>query len=127
SRDWSPDVCSSDRNPLLAAAVAADVSLSPAVHAASDDELAQIRLQLQSLMQRVDRLEAENDTLQAENSQLKRQAERVGRQLDMHSSELARAADAPAPAAASAGWSDRVKLQGDARYRHQRSDDESAD
>jgi hypothetical protein len=114
-------------NPLLAAAVAAALSLSPAVHAASDDELAQIRLQLQSLMQRVDRLEAENDTLQAENSQLKRQAERVGRQLDMHSSELARAADAPAPAAASAGWSDRVKLQGDARYRHQRSDDESAD
>jgi hypothetical protein len=113
------------KNPLLVAAVAAALSLGPAVHAASDDELAQIRLQLQSLMQRVDRLEAENDELEAENSRLKSQAERVGRQLDVQSNELARAADTPVPVAA-AGWSDRVELEGDVRYRHQRSDDESA-
>ncbi len=112
------------KHQLLAAAVAAALSLGSAAHsapnpAASSDELAQIRSQLQNLLQRVDKLEAENDTLKVENSQLKSQTEQVSKQL-------AQAVDAPNPAVKAADWPNRVTLKGDARYRHQQTDDESA-
>lgn len=106
------------KNQLLAAAVAAALGLGSA-HAASNDELAQIRSQLQNLLQRVDRLEAENDTLKVENSQLRSQTEQVSKQL-------AQAVDAPTPAVKAADWPNRITLKGDARYRHQQTDDESA-
>lgn len=64
------------RKKLLAVAIAATLSVGAAAHsapnqiaanqAASNDELAQIRSQLQSLVQRVDKLEAENATLKAD-------------------------------------------------------------
>jgi hypothetical protein len=109
------------KNQLLAAAVAAALSLgATAAHAAASDELAQIRSELQNLLQRVDRLEAENDTLKTENSELKSQTEQVSKQLS-------RVIDAPQPAATAADWPNRVMLKGDIRYRHQQTDDASAD
>lgn len=114
------------KNQLLAAAVAAALSLGSAAHAATDDELAQIRSQLQNLLQRVDRLEAENDTLKAENSQLKSQTEQVSRQLAQQTQQVAQAVDAPKPAVKGADWPNRISIRGDARYRYQYTDDESA-
>ncbi|HVF17650.1 MAG TPA: hypothetical protein VNA21_12085, partial [Steroidobacteraceae bacterium] len=58
----------------IATAVAAVLSASVgSANAASDDELAEIRSQLQGLIQRVDKLEQENATLKSENEGLKAQ------------------------------------------------------
>jgi hypothetical protein len=114
------------KHPLLAAAVAAALSLSSSVHAATDDELAQIRSQLQNLLQRVDKLEAENNSLKSENDQLRSQTEQVGKQLAQQLSQVSRAADAPKPEVKGADWPNRVTLKGDVRYRHQQTDDDSA-
>lgn len=103
---------------LLAAAVAAALSVGSAAQAKSpDDEFAQIRSQLQTLMQRVDKLEAENSALKVENDQLKLQTEQVSQQLT-------RAADAPPPAVKAADWPSRIMLKGDVRYRHSQTEDE---
>lgn len=117
------------KNQLLAAAVAAALSLGCTAHsasnatasngAASSDELAQIRSQLQTLMQRVDKLEAENITLKSENDQLKLHTEQVSRQLTQ-------SVDSPKPAVKAADWPSRVTLKGDVRYRHSQTDDERA-
>ena len=73
------------KNQLLAAGVAVALGFGcvapDLAQAASDDELAQIRSQLQSLIERVDRLEAENNTLKTENDQLKVQSEQVTKQV----------------------------------------------
>ena len=62
--------------PVIAAAVAAALSQLPAgAQAASPNDLAQIREQLQGLMQRVDKLEQENQSLKSENADLKAQGE----------------------------------------------------
>ncbi len=110
------------KNQLLAAAVAAALSLGSAAHAASNDELAQIRSQLQSLMQRVDKLEAENNTLKAENDQLKAQTEQVEQTNHAEPPILQPAV----PAVKAADWPNRVVVKGDVRYRHQQTDDDSA-
>ncbi|WP_129776641.1 putative porin [Peristeroidobacter soli] len=110
---------------LAAAAAAAALSMGSAAHAASNDEIAQIRSQLQSLMQRVDKLEAENDTLKAENDQLKAQTEQVTKQLAATNHQSADKLTPP-PAAKAADWPNRIVLKGDVRYRHQETDDESA-
>jgi hypothetical protein len=107
---------------LLAAAVAAALGfgcVAPSMaQGASSDELAQIRSQLQSLIERVDRLEAENHTLKAENDQLKTQTEQVAKQTAEASKQ--------APAVKAADWPNRIALKGDIRYRHQQTNDDSA-
>ena len=71
------------KNLMIAAAVAAALAQLPAAaHAASSDDLAQIREQLQGLMQRVDKLEQENQTLKSENQDLKTQSEDLKAQGD---------------------------------------------
>lgn len=109
------------KNQLLAAAAAAALGLGSAAHAASNDELAQIRSQLQSLLQRVDKLEAENNALKAQNDQLKAQTEQVSKQV-------MQGADRPpaVPVSKAADWPNRVVFKGDVRYRHQQTDDDSA-
>ncbi|WP_198683146.1 putative porin [Peristeroidobacter agariperforans] len=113
------------KNPLLAAAIAAALSFGSAAHAASNDELAQIRSQLQSLMQRVDKLEAENNSLKSENDQLKAQTEQVSKQMAQSATQGADLKPAPA-AVKAADWPSRVVLKGDVRYRHQQTDDDNA-
>jgi hypothetical protein len=102
--------------PLLAGVVAAALCASTAANAASAGELAQIREQLQGLMQRVDRLEQENAALKARNEDLQ----------DKILQTQAPASTAPAaaaPAARPAEWPSRIALKGDIRYRHQQTDD----
>jgi hypothetical protein len=88
------------------------------VHGASSDEIAQIREQLQGLMQRVNRLEQENETLKAQNRSLQ--------DAIVESRAPAAEATAPAPAAKADDWFDRVAVKGDLRYRHQQTDDARA-
>lgn len=118
------------KHQLLVASIAAALSLGNAAHAATDEDLAQIRSQLQNLLQRVDRLEAENDTLKAQNvelnSLLKSQPNGQGGQVDK---QLAQAVDAPKPAInpaiKAADWPNRINIKGDVRYRYQYTDDSS--
>jgi Putative porin len=109
---------------MIATAVAATLSYLPAggAHAASDD-LAQIREQLQGLLQRVDKLEQENDTLKAENEQLKAEgdylkAETRGLRKDAatQSVETGRVRGAD--------WAGRIAVKGDLRYRHEQIEDD---
>jgi hypothetical protein len=116
------------KNQLLAAAVAAALSFGSLAQAQSNqatssDEFAQIRSQLQSLIQRVDRLESENATLKAENGQLKAQTDQIVKQSAEQGKQVSAAAKTPAGAA---DWPSRISIKGDVRYRHQETDDETA-
>lgn len=97
----------------VAASVIASLGLfASGAHAAGEaGEFAQIREQLQNLLNRVDRLEQENNALKAENVQLKSRTETIAKE----SAE-----------AKSADWPSRIALKGDVRYRHQQIDDERA-
>jgi len=108
---------------VLAIAVAAVLS-SSVVEAASSDELAEIRAQLQALVQRVDKLEEENTTLKAENETLKAQddylkAETRGlrKEAATHAVEVAKVRGAD--------WAGKVALKGDIRYRYEYISDEA--
>ncbi|MGH8177181.1 MAG: putative porin [Steroidobacter sp.] len=92
--------------------------------ASSPDEIAQIREQLQGLMQRVDKLEQENSALKAENESFKAQddylkAETRGlrKESATHAMEVAKVKGAD--------WAGRVALKGDLRYRHEQISDET--
>ena len=66
------------KNLMIAAAVAAALSQLPAAaQAASPNDLAEIREQLQGLMQRVDKLEQENQALKSENQQLQADSDKL--------------------------------------------------
>ncbi len=88
------------------------------------DELAQIREQLQALIQRVDKLEQQNDALKSENENLKAQdeylkAETRGlrKESAVHASEVGKIKGSD--------WASRVALKGDVRYRHEQIRDDT--
>jgi hypothetical protein len=119
------------KNQLLAAAVAAALGfgcVAPGMaQAASNDELAQIRSQLLGLIERVDRLEAENTTLKSENDQLKARADEVADKVaEQVAKQAAEASKQTPPAVKAADWPNRISLKGDIRYRHQQTDDDTA-
>ena len=111
------------KNMLIATAIAAALSLPAGAYAAtSPDDLAQIREQLQGLMQRVDKLEQENTALKTENEDLKAQddylkAETKGLRKDTAtiSSDAAKVKGAD--------WASRIVAKGDLRYRHEQIKD----
>lgn len=113
------------KNMLIATAVAAALYLPAGAYAAtSPDDLAQIREQLQGLMQRVDKLEQENTALKTENEELKAQddylkAETRGLRKDaaVASSEIGKTKGAD--------WAGKVAIKGDLRYRHEQISDET--
>lgn len=98
--------------------------------ASTAEELAEIRAELQSLIQRVDRLEQENVALQAENAALK---SRIGRQVDdlradARVQRMEPTQRSPEPAKAKgADWASKLSLQGDLRYRYEYISDEARD
>lgn len=83
----------------------------PAVSkAASDEDVAALRAQLQALSQRLDQLEAENHKLAASNSDLKRNSEETAKTV----------ADISAKAGSGAAdWTNNIKWKGDFRYRYE--------
>jgi FtsZ-binding cell division protein ZapB len=118
---------------MIAAAVAAALSQLPAAaHAASSDDLAQIREQLQGLMQRVDKLEQENQSLKSENQDLKTQSEDLKAQGDYLKAETRGLRKENAVQSADADkvrgtdWASKITLTGDVRYRYEAISDDSA-
>jgi cell division protein FtsB len=117
---------------MIAAAVAAALSQLPAAaQAASSDDLAQIREQLQGLMQRVDKLEQENQTLKSENQELKSQGEDLKAQGDYLKSETRGLRKENAQQSADADkvkgtdWASKVTVTGDVRYRYEAISDDT--
>jgi uncharacterized protein (UPF0335 family) len=117
---------------MIAAAVAAALSQLPAAaQAASPNDLAEIREQLQGLMQRVDKLEQENQALQTENAELKSQGEDLKAQSDYLKAETKGLRKENAQQAADADkvkgtdWASKVVVTGDLRYRYEAISDDT--
>lgn len=120
------------KNPVLAAAVAAAFSLvSVGAHAASPNDLAQIREQLEGLMQRVDKLEQENERLAAENETLKAADEKLQAENEYLKTEARGLRKETAQHAVDVGkvkgadWAGKVKVSGDVRYRYEMISDDT--
>jgi cell division protein FtsB len=120
------------KNLMIAAAVAAVLSQLPAgAEAASPNDLAEIREQLQGLMQRVDKLEQENQALKSENAELKAQGDEFKAQSDYLKAETRGLRKENAQQAADADrvkgadWATRVTLTGDVRYRYEYISDDT--
>jgi hypothetical protein len=121
------------KNLMIAAAVAAALSQLPAAaQAASPNDLAEIREQLQGLMQRVDKLEQENQALKTENAELKSQGEELKAQSDYLKAETRGLRKENAQQSADADkvkgtdWASKVTVTGDMRYRYEAISDDSA-
>lgn len=114
------------KNMLIATAVAAALSYLPAgaFAASSPDDLAQIRQQLQGLLQRVDKLEQENTRLTAENDDLKAQDEYLKAEARGLRKDSAGAA-AEIAKVKGADWAGKVSLKGDMRYRYEMIEDDA--
>ena len=111
---------------MIAAAVAAALSQLPAgAQAASPNDLAEIREQLQGLMQRVDRLEQENQALKTENAELKSQGDELKAQSEYLRTETKGLRKENAQQSADADkvkgtdWASKVAVTGDVRYRYE--------
>jgi hypothetical protein len=122
------------KNLLIASAVAAAFSMPVGAQAAapaSTGDIAQIREQLQGLMQRVDKLEQENTTLKSENESLKAQSEKLVAEGDYLKSETkglrkdAATLSADAAKVKGADWAGKVTLKGDLRYRYEMISDDT--
>ena len=117
---------------MIAAAVAAALSQLPAgAQAASPNDLAEIREQLQGLMQRVDKLEQENQSLKSENADLNAQGEDLKAQSEYLRSEAKGLRKENAVQAADADkvrgtdWASKVTITGDVRYRYEAISDDT--
>ena len=122
------------KNLLIASAVAAALYMPVSAQAAaptSANDLAQIREQLQGLMQRVDKLEQENTTLKSENEALKSDQENFKAQDDYLKSETkglrkdAAQTNTVVNNLKGAEWASRVTLTADLRYRYEFISDET--
>ena len=100
---------------ILSLAVAASIVISPAAFAAvSDEDFAQLREQLAAVSARLEQLAAENAELRAAQDQ-----------ADLAISEVkTTVAEIPAT---SEGWEDRIKVDGDFRYRYESIDADGSD
>jgi hypothetical protein len=112
------------KNKLIAGAVAAALTLPLTSLAATNDELSDIRTQLQGLLQRVDKLEQENTQLKTENEELKAQGDYLKAETKGLRKDAATAAT-EINKNKGADWASRVVLKGDLRYRYEDVDDQT--
>ena len=94
------------------------VALPTAFAAVSDTEIAQLREQLAAVSQRLEQLAAEN-------AELKRAQDRTATAVADVQTSVAEVKQAEIPAAKQA-WSDRIRLDGDFRYRYESIDPEGS-
>ena len=100
---------------IISLTVAASIFLTPAAFAAvSDEDFAQLREQLAAVSARLDELAAENAQLRAAQDQ----ADTAISQVQTTVAEIP---------ATSESWADRIKLDGDFRYRYEDIDKEGSD
>lgn len=120
------------KNLMIAATVAAALAQLPAAaQAASPNDLAEIREQLQGLMNRVDKLEQENQALKSENQQLKSQGDQLQAQGEYLKAEAKGLRKENAQQSADADkvkgtdWASKVTVTGDLRYRYEAISDDT--
>ena len=100
---------------IISVTLAASIFFSPVVLAAvSDEDFALLREQLAAVSARLDQLEAENTQLRAAQDQ----ADTAINQVQTTVAEIP---------AMSENWADRVKIDGDFRYRYESIDEEGSD
>ena len=105
---------------ILSLAVIATVTMMPAAHAAvSDEDFQQLREQLAAVSARLEQLAAENAELRAAQEE-----SAVALSTVQESVVEVSAVESSAQVET---WSDRVRLDGDFRYRYERIDPEGSD
>jgi len=94
--------------------------LSPVVaQAASDEELAALRAQMQALSERLDRLEAENRQLTAANAELMKSSQETAVTVAAVSEKTDAVAAEVKEQSEASSWADRIHWKGDFRYRYE--------
>jgi hypothetical protein len=122
------------KNIVLAAAIATALSSVPmgAFAASPNNDVAQIREQLEGLLKRVDKLEQENNQLKQENEELKATDEKLQANDDYLKGEAKGLRKDAAQQAVEVGkvkgadWAGKVAFTGDIRYRYEGISDETA-
>lgn len=125
---------------LIALVITVLISAPDQARAATDEEIEAMRLQLNALSQRLDKLEAENRSLAAANAELTQSQHAANTQLAELSSRQTTAADgtdanrqlateqtSATSASQESNWSDRIRWQGDFRYRYENIDEAGKD
>ncbi len=90
--------------------------------AASDEELATMRAQMQALSERLDRLEAENRELASANAEMVRTSEQTALAVTQVSAQTEAVAAEVKSQAEKTSWTDTMRWQGDFRYRYESFD-----
>jgi hypothetical protein len=89
------------------------------VQAASDDELSEVRAQLLALSERLDRLEAENQSLKSANAELTKSSQQTTKAVAEVSKRTEAVAADVEQQADQTSWTERMRWQGDFRYRYE--------
>jgi len=95
--------------------------------AASNDELAAMRAQLQAMSERLDRLEAENRELATANEKLKDSSQQTAASIAAVSDKTDAVAAEIAEQSTASSWTDTIRWKGDFRYRFENFDVEGKD
>ena len=97
--------------------------LSPvAAQAASEEDFAAMRAQMQALSERLDRLEAENKALTAANAELTKNTQQTAASVAAVSEKTDAVVAEVEEQAAKSSWTDTIRWKGDFRYRYETFD-----
>jgi len=97
--------------------------LSPvAAQAATDEDFATMRAQMQALSERLDRLEAENKALTAANAELTENTQQTAASVAAVSEKTDAVVAEVEEQAAKSSWTDTIRWKGDFRYRYETFD-----
>ena len=98
------------------------LALPVASQAASDEDLATMRAQLQALSERLDRLEAENRALTNSNAELVKNTQQTAVTVAEVSDKTDAVATEVKEQVAKTDWTDTIRWKGDFRYRYETFD-----
>ena len=97
--------------------------LSPvAAQAATEEDIAAMRAQMQALSERLDRLEAENKALTAANAELTKNTQETAASVAVVSEKTDAVVAEVEEQAAKSSWTDTIRWKGDFRYRYEAFD-----
>lgn len=108
---------------LVVTTIAALVLILPVIsEAASDEELAAMRTQIELLIERLDRLEAENRALASANAEITKSNQETVANVVAVSEKTDSIAAVVNEQAAKTSWTDTLRWKGDFRYRYESFD-----